>query len=73
MDVGGDYGIGSLFRRNSYVGALNTRAPYLVSSAINQSGNIERAKVTRPMFNILEHYANVVLMLETILQFYRPL
>ena len=29
VDVGGDYGIGSLFRRNSYVGALNTRAPYL--------------------------------------------
>ena len=71
--VGKYYGIVSSFIRVAEVRALNTRAPDPVIGAINLWQNIEQEKETRPMFSILEHYADVVLVLETILQFYSPL
>ena len=52
---------------------LNKRFPDPVISTINWMQNIEKAKGTRPMFRIMENYADVVLMLETILQFSGPL
>ena len=73
VNVGEDYGIGRSLRRGAEVRALNTRVPEPVISAINLWWNIERAKGTQPRFIILEHYADVVLMLETILQLSRPL
>ena len=36
VNVGEDYGIGRLFRRGAEVGALNTRVPEPVTSAINR-------------------------------------
>ena len=65
--------MGRLPRRDTYVRALNTSVPYSVISAINLWQNIEREKGTRPRFSMLEHYEGAVLMLDTILQFSRPL
>ena len=73
VNVGEDYGIGRSFRRGAEVRTLNTRVPEPVISAMNQWRNIEQAKRTHPRFRMLEHYADFVLILETILQFYRSL
>ena len=45
----------------------------IVSRAINQWQNIERAKVTRPRFSMMERYDGVVLMLGTILHLSSPM
>ena len=71
--AGEKYAIGNSFRRGAELRDLNTRVPEPVSSAINCRRNIERAKGNRPRFSMLEHYSDIMLMLETILQFSRPL
>ena len=73
MNVGEDYGIGRLFRRVAEVRSLNTRVPDPVISSINIRRKIEWSEGMHPRFSMLEHYADVVMMLETILQFFRPL
>ena len=73
MDIEEEYGIGSYFKSIAEARSLNSRVPELVNSAINLWINIERAKGTHPRLSMLEHYSDVVLMLETILQFSRPL
>ena len=73
VNVGEDYGIGRSFRRGAEVRGLNTRVSEPETISIYRWRKIERAKGTRPRFSMLEHYADVVLMLETILKFFRPL
>ena len=73
VNVGYDYGIGRSFRRGAEVRALNKRVPYSVISTINKLRKIERAKGMRPRLITLEHYVYVVLMLETIINLYKPL
>ena len=73
LNVGESYSIGRSFRSGAEVRSLNTRVPELVIGAINLWRNIDREKGKRPRFSILEHYMDVVLILETIFQFSRPL
>ena len=68
-----DYGMRRSLRSCKEVRNLNTRFPEKVSRAINQWQNIERAKVTRPRFSMMEHYDGVVLMLGTILHLSSPM
>ena len=65
--------MGRLPRRDTYVRALNTSVPYSVISAINLWQKIDKEKGTRHRFVMLEHYADVVLMLEIILKFSMPM
>ena len=73
VNVGEDYSIVRSFRRGAEVRTLNKRVPEKVISAVNRWKNIERAKEMHHRFSMLEHYADVMLMLETTLQFSRPL
>ena len=73
MNVGEEYGIGRSFRSGAEVRSLNTRVPDPVISSINRWLNIEGVKGTCPRLSMLENYADVVLMLKTIIKFSRPL
>ena len=65
------YGTGRSFRRGTEVRELNTRLPEPTIRTINLWYIIEQAKGTCPRFSFLDHYADVVLILYTILQLYR--
>ena len=52
---------------------LNTRVLETLISAISLRKTIEQEKRTLPRFIMLEHYDDVVITLETIIQFSRPL
>ena len=73
VNFGEHYRIVRSFRRGAEGRALNTKVPDPVISVINKWVNIERGKGTFPRFRMLEHYADFVLMLKTILQFSRML
>ena len=72
-NVGEYYGIGRSFKRGAEVGALKKGVPEPVIIAMNWWRNIEWAKGTHPRFSMLEHYYDIVLMLDTIFQFSRPM
>ena len=61
------------FIRGSEVGALKTRVPDPVISDRNRGRKINRSKGKHPRFSMLEQYSDVLLMLETILQFSKSL
>ena len=65
--------MGRSFRRGEEVRALKTRVPEPVISTTNRWQNIEWAMGTRTRYRMLENYADVLLMLETILQLSRAL
>lgn len=69
VNVGEEYSIGRSFRRGSETRALNAKVPEPIINAINRWKVVEGAKGARPRFNMLAHYADVLLMLETILQY----
>ena len=73
VNVGDNYGMGRSFRRSTEVRSLKTRVQETLISAINKWRKIEQAKGTCPRFSMLEHYVDVVLIMETIFQFSRPL
>ena len=73
VNIGGEYGIGRSFRRGADVISLDTRVPDPLTSAINLWQKIEQGKRTCPRFSMLEHYGDVVLMMDTILQFSKPI
>ena len=73
MNAGEDYVIGRSLIRCEEFKALNTRVPEPVVNSIKLWLKIERAREKRPIFIMLEHYSDVLLMMETILQLSWPL
>ena len=73
MNIEEDYGIGRSIKRVAEVRDFKKMVLEPVISDINRWQKIEWAKGMRPRFSMLEHYADVVLMLETSLQVCRPL
>ena len=73
VNVGEDYCIGSSFRRGAEFRFLNTRSPETVISDIHLWQQIERSKGKHPRFSMLQHNADVTMIMDTILQLYRPL
>ena len=61
------------FRNGMEVRALDLRVPEPVISAVNQWWIIKQDKGLLPRLSMIDHYYNVMLKLETILQFYGPL
>ena len=60
--------MGRSFIIGADVGDLNTRVKNSVISAINIWQNIEQVKWTRYRFRMLEHYDDIVLILDSIFQ-----
>ena len=73
VNVGEYYGILSSCKRGAEVMGLNKKFTEPLISSINLWLNIEREKGTRPWFSMFEHYADVVLIMETTLQFSRTM
>ena len=65
MSVGEYYGIGRSFRRGVEFRDLNKRVPDPEISAIIFWRKVELSNGKRPRFSILEHYSDVVLVLDT--------
>ena len=65
--------MGRSFIRSTEVSALNRRIQNPVISAINRWQKIEQEKGTRLRFSMFHNCDDVVLILDSILQLYRPL
>ena len=67
------YGMGRSFRRSADSRALNTRVLEPVNITVNIWRKIEQAKRNFPRLSMLEHYDDVVIMMEIILQLSNPM
>ena len=69
MDVVAEYDIGCYFRRGSDTRALNIKVPGHIINSINQWRTIEMERCRRPRLSMMLHYSDVLLMLDTFLQY----